>query len=788
MKLKLKKPTQSQIVKLLWVLFLTPIIVIFFIIFLIPLEVFGPVPSFDELENPKNKLASEVIASDQQLLGKYYEENRTTISFENVSPHLMNALIATEDIRFEKHSGIDIRALGRAVTGMMTGNKKGGASTISQQLAKNLYPRDTLPRFFLAKIGKMAVIKLKEWVTAVKLERNYTKEEIIVMYLNTVTFGHNAFGIKSATKIFFNKAPDSVNVEEAALLVGMLRAPSRYSPVLKKENSIKRRNTVLSQMEKYGFIPANQLDSLQKLPIHLTYQEQTHVTGLSTYFREYLRWVMTRQKPKRKNYHSEQLEQFKEDLSEWEDNPLYGWCNKNLKADGTPYDLYRDGLKIYTTINSKMQKYAEESVQEHLGGELQNAFFKECKNNKNGPFAWDMSKKQIDALMWSSIRRSDRYKILKKDGKDSSEIMQNFKTPVEMKLFSWKGEKDTTLSPYDSIFYYKYYLHAGFMAMEPKTGHVRAYVGGIDYRYFKFDNVKRSKRQVGSTFKPFVYCLAMASGISPCTKIANIPYTIPMPDGQADYTPRYSKSKSDGKMITLRTGLAASLNQVSAWIMKQFTPQAVVSLVRRLGVKSFIDPVPSICVGAAEVTVYEMVGAYSAFVNKGVYTQPIMVTRIEDKNGNTIARFKPKKSEAISQETAYLMLYLMSGVVNEGTASRIRNKYKLMNDIAGKTGTTNNNSDGWFIGVTPSLAAGAWVGGEERSIHFSSGFLGMGSNMALPIWGKFYTKVYADKSLNVSIEKFEKPNLLETELDCAKFAEEERENDGLFEDEDDFFK
>lgn len=786
-----RKQKYKVLITLFWLLYIVPIVFFVILFWRISAGAFGEMPTFEQLENPNSNLASEVYSADRELLGKYYNENRTVVEFKDVSPYLVDALIATEDIRFYEHNGIDGKALLRVAYGLMIGDHKGGGSTITQQLAKNLFPRDTtIYQSKITRAAAMTTTKFKEWITAVKLERNYTKDEILVMYLNTVPFGSNAFGIKSAARTFFNTTPDSLKLEEAAVLVGLVKAPTRYNPVFNYDNSIGRRNVVLSQMKKYNFITAEEYDSLSALPIEVDYKIQTHYRGLSPYFREYLRTAMSAHQPRRENYASWQDQLFYEDSLEWENNPLYGWCNKNFKPDSTPYNLYQDGLRIYTTINATMQRYAEEAVHEHMSEYLQPLFFEKSANNRNGPFSWRLNEEQVDEIIYNSIRRSERYRVLRLAGKDSAQIMENFNTPTRMSVFSWDGDVDTTMTPVDSILYYKYYLRAGFMSMDPHTGYVKAYVGGIDYRHFKYDHVKLAKRQVGSTFKPFVYTMAMASGYSPCYQVANIPYTVQMPEPQPPYTPQYSSSRLDGEMITLKTGLAMSLNQMSAWVMKQFTPKAVLNIARKMGVRSHIDPVPAICVGSGEVTLYEMVGAYSTYANHGIYTQPIFVSRIEDKNGNVIARFEPHRTEAISDETAYLMLEMMQGVVNYGTAGRLRYRYKMKNQIAGKTGTTNDNSDGWFIGITPDLVSGAWVGGEERSIRFNRTTYGQGANMALPIWALYMQKVYADPQLNISTRNFDKPAYeLSIETDCNEYQQgHDNGNNNFMDETDEFFK
>ena len=750
----------------------------------------GFMPTFRDLENPKNSLASEVFSADNVLLGKYYIQNRTYVNYDDLSPFLINSLLATEDIRFYKHSGIDEIALLRVFYGLIAGNTRGGGSTITQQLAKNLFPRDTVSyETKFKRINNLVLSKFKEWVTAVKLERNYTKEEILVMYLNTIPFGSNAYGIKSACRIFFNKTPKTLNIEEAALLIGVLNAPTRYSPVRHPERATKRRNVVLSQMYRYKFITKENYDSISLLPLNLNYRARSHNLGLATYFREYLRITLSAKKPGLGHYYS--YNKFKEDSLEWITNPIYGWCNKHFKPDSSNYNLYNDGLRIYTTVNSKMQKYAEEAVSEHLSKDLQKIFDEEKRGSENGPFSEDLKPEEVKHIMELSMKRSERYRVLRNKGMSLDSIKKVFDMPVEMTVFSWKGDVDTVMTPMDSLWYYKYFLHAGFMSVETNSGFVRAYVGDMNYKYFKYDNVKVSKRQVGSTFKPFLYTLAMQEGYSPCYKIPNTPTTFILPNGDI-WTPDKQVTKYDRKMITLKMGLAKSINNISAWLMKQFKPKAVIDIARIMGIKSYIPPVPSIILGTADITLYEMVGAYSTFANKGVFTEPIFVTRIEDKNGNIVDSFKPKRTEAISESTAYLMINLLEGVVKFGTSVRLwldRYPYHLSNEIAGKTGTTDNHSDGWFIGITPKLVSGAWVGGEVRSVHFDEIGLGQGANMALPIWAIYMKKVYADSTLGISTDDtFAKPNYgFNFELDCDKYNNENNQEEQNIQDEDDDF-
>lgn len=750
-----------------WGILLLPVVTVATLFTLISLEVFGPMPSFEDLENPKSNLASEVYSEDNVLLGKYYIENRSYTSYDELSPNIENALISIEDVRFRQHSGIDFRGLGRVLikTIVMGDREAGGGSTLTQQLAKNLFPRDTTYyRWGIYRKVNLALAKFKEWVTAVKLERNYTKDEILAMYLNTVPFGGTAYGIKSAAKTYFNTTPDSLTIEQAALLAGLVNAPTRYSPVRNPDRSIARRNLVIEKMARYGYITKAVADSVEKIPLQLHYQVQDHNEGLATYFRETLRLILSASKPQRENYYS--YDSFKTDSIEWATNPIYGWCNKNLKPDGSPYNLYRDGLKIYSTINSKMQKYGEDALTEHLSENLQPAFDAEQKSKGYPVYAKDVPKEQVEAILNQAVRQSARYWNLKQDGFSDAQIKRNFNTKVSMTVFTWKGDRDTVLTPLDSIKLYKRYLRAGFMAMDPHTGYVKVYVGGPNFRYFKYDLVMQSKRQVGSTIKPFLYTLAMQEGYSPCFKVPNVPQTFMV--GDSTWTPKNSgESDYDGKMVTLKWGLANSVNNISAWLMKQFNPQSVVDISHKLGIKSYIDPVVSIFLGTSDFSLYEMVGAYSTYANRGIHIDPIYVTRIEDKNGNVLATFKTNKYEAISEKTAYLMINLLQGVVDHGTGRRLRYRYQIPGQLAGKTGTTQNQSDGWFMGITPNLVGGVWVGGEDRAIHFEGITLGQGASMALPIWGIFLQKLYADPSLGIDGSAiFTKPAGLTVDIDC----------------------
>ena len=770
-----------------WGLFAFAWVLVVSLFVLIGLEFFGPLPGFEQLENPKSNLASEVYSEDHELLGYYFHDFRHSIDFDELSPNLINALVATEDIRFYKHSGVDARGTARVLvkTIILQQRGSGGGSTITQQLAKNLFPRDTVyRRSAIVRKSNLAATKFKEWITAVKLERNYTKNEIMAMYFNTVAFGSNSFGIKAASKTFFNTTPDSLSIEQAALLVGVVNAPTRYSPVRNPERSLARRNFVISQMAKYGYITPEVRDSVSTIPIELNYKVQDHNEGLATYFRTSLKQILIKSEPDPDRYFS--YASYREDSIQWANNPLYGWCNKNLKPDGKPYDIYRDGLKIYTTINSRMQQYAEDAVAEHLGDYLQPAFDEEQKQQRYRLFHNDLSQEQIDAILKRSMRQTQRYQILRNNKVPMDSIMRHFNTKAPMRVFTWEGEKDTLLSPLDSIKHYKRHLRAGFMVMDPKSGHVKAWVGGPNFRYFKYDHVRQGKRQVGSTIKPFLYTLAMQEGYSPCQKVPNVPQTFLVAD--TTWTPKNSgNSKYDGQMVTLKWGLANSVNNISAWLMKQFNPSALVEVTKKMGITSRIDPVVSAFLGTSELSLYEMVGAYGTFANKGVHTEPHMVTRIEDKNGNVLATFHPQRNEAISEQTAYLMLNLLEEVVNKGTGIRLRYRYNLHGHIGGKTGTTQNHSDGWFMGIVPNLVGGVWVGAEDRSVRFKEIGMGQGANMALPIFALFLDKVYNDGHLGVTPDDtWDKPlKGLNVRIDCDEQIVDQ--GDQLLNSEDVFF-
>jgi penicillin-binding protein 1A len=765
---EIKSDNTGKFIKWFWALFGVGIAVLILLFFLIAKGFLGFMPTFEELENPQNILASEIYSADGKIVDKYFiSENRTFVGYENLPQNLIDALIATEDIRFYRHSGIDLRGLLRVFKGLAFGSaSSGGGSTISQQLAKMLFPRED----FSNKL-QLIVRKFREWVIAVKLERSYTKEEIILMYLNKYDFLNLAVGIKSASMVYFSIPPDSLHLHQSAMLVGMAKNSSLYNPLRRPELTLRRRNVVINQMKKYGYITNHERDSIKQLPLDLEYQEVDYKSGPAPYFREYLRLTMTATKPDRKKYASWQYQEFKEDSTEWETNPLFGWCNKNVKPSGENYNLYNDGLKIFSTIDSRMQKYALESVEHHLKNDLQPEFDGAMRYLNNPPFANNMTPEQVNELMDREIRRSERYRVLNAAGKNFSQIKENFSKPVEMTVFSWKGEIDTIMSPMDSIKWYLRFFKSSFMAMETETGKVRAYVGGPNYKYFMYDMVKKGKRQVGSTIKPFLYTLAMQNGLTPCTKVPYVSQQFQLPDGTI-WEPKDAEldEENEGKLVTLKWGLAQSRNKISAWVMKQFTPQAVAEVMKRMGIYSPIDPVPSMFLGTSDISLYEMVGAFNTYGNQGVFVKPYFVTRIEDRYGNVLATFQPERHDAIDEQTAYLMLNLLQGVINEGTGIRLRyregyGQFKM--PIAGKTGTTQNHSDGWFMGITPKLTAGVWTGADLRSIHFRTISSGQGANMALPIWGYFMKKVLADKSLGITEDiGFKRPENFSINLDC----------------------
>ena len=738
---KQSKPSKiKKTIIALWLIFFAGLLGFSLFIYSISINLngwYGELPSLKSLENPESDLSSVLYFADNKEMGKYYRYNRSQVNFDQLSPNIVNALIATEDIRFIDHSGIDLYGLGRVFfkSILMFDKSSGGGSTISQQLAKILFrTRSDLSNGSLNDVPVLGLViaKMKEWIVAVKLEQSYTKKEIIAMYLNTFEFGSNAFGVKTAAKTFFNTTPDKLTVQQAAVLVGLCKNPNLYSPVYKPENAFHRKNTVLGQMNKYGYLSDLAFDTLKVKPIELDYDVENQNDGLGTYFRGQILW------------------------------DLLAWCKEN------GYDLYEDGLKIYTTIDSRMQQYAEEAVEKHMA--FQQELFNEHWDGKN---PWrDESGREIEGFVENIAKRTDIYKSLKKQyGSDEETIMKKLKEPKEMTVFSWDGDLDTMMSTYDSIRYYKNFLHAGFMAMNPHNGHIKAWVGGINYRYFKYDHVKQGKRQPGSTFKPLVYAAAIDNGYSPCYKIQDVPVTFEVVGDPPTWTPSNSNGKFTGEYMTIREAMARSLNSGTAYVMSQIGPQTVVDYAKRLGVESHLDAVPSLCLGTSDVSIYELIGAYSTFVNEGFYTKPFYIERIEDKNGRVLQQFVPKTEEALSSSTAYAMLHMLQGAtqVSGGTALGLDRELRLDNEIGAKTGTTQNYSDGWFVGVTKDLVAGTWVGGDERSIHFKNIALGQGARMAMPIWEIFMRKVYADEELGITKGPFKKPGNLSIQLDCDKY-------------------
>ncbi len=738
------KSERNGFIKVMWGLFgLTAGGAILFFL-LVSAGLIGYIPKIEQLENPIDKYASQVISTDNELLFTYSlsDDNRILVDYSELSPHLINALIATEDIRYYSHSGIDIIGLGRVIfkTLILSREESGGGSTITQQLAKLLYsPRanNKIERVFQKPV---------EWVIAAKLERFYSKDEIINLYLNKYDFNYNAVGIESAARTYFNKTPKELNIEEAAVLIGMLKNSSLYNPRRRPEVTRDRRNVVITQMQKAGHLSKQEADSLKQLPLEIDFNRSDHVDILAPYFSQHLSKIMRAKKPERKNYASWEGQQFKEDSLSWEEDPLFGWCNKNKKPDGSNYNIYTDGLKIYTTIDSRMQRYAEAAVKEHLGGYLQNQFFREKRGKVYAPYSREVSDR-VDNLMMTAMRQSERYRVLKQGGLTEEEIIRNFKEkPVEMKVFSWEHrEVDTLMTPWDSIRYHKNFLRTGFMAMDPLTGHVKAYVGGPDFKFFKYDSAT-GKRQIGSTIKPYLYTLAMEEGMSPCDGMIHGPVRL-MDENGKPWDPRNTRPAS-GEFVSIKWGLQNSDNWVTAWLMSQFSPYAFARMLQSFGLKTPAPPVVSLALGPNDASVYEMVGAYSAFINRGIRVEPMLVTRIEDSYGNEVATFVPRMKEIFSESTSYKMLDMLKGVVDGGTGGRLRRVYNLKGQMGAKTGTTNNNSDGWFMSFTPNLVAGCWVGGDEPTIHFDQMAYGQGASMALPIHGIFYQKVYADKELN----------------------------------------
>lgn len=730
----------------------------------------GYMPPVEDLQNPISRFATQIYSSDGKVIGtwNFNRENRICVPYSDLSPYLVKALVATEDVRFYDHSGIDFIALSRAIVkrGLLGQTSAGGGSTITQQLAKQLYSDaagSTLERLLQKPI---------EWVIAVKLERNYTKEEIIALYLNYFDFLHNAVGIKTASTTYFYKDPKNLTLEEAATLVGLCKNPSLFNPVRYPERCRERRNVVLDQMRKAGYITDEQYEKSCALPIALNFHRNDHKDGTAPYLREFLRVYMSAERPDRSKYPSWNKRQYVLDSIAWDTDPLYGWCNKNFKKDGTPYNLNADGLKVYTTIDSRMQRYAEEAVYGHVARYLQPEFFKENKGKPNAPFTSQLTKKQVNQIMERAVLQSERYRILKANGASDEEIHKSFHTPTDMSIFTYHGDVDTTMTPIDSIRYVKSFLRAGFMSMDPVTGAVKAYVGGLDYTHFMYDMVTGGRRQVGSTIKPFLYSLAMENGFSPCDLAPNVQHTY-MVAGKP-WTPRNASHKRAGEMVTLKWGLAQSSNWISAYLMSKLSPQQFVQLLHDYGINNpDIHPSMSLCLGPCEMTVAEMVSAYTTFANHGIRTAPMFVSRIEDNEGNVITNFQPRMNEVISEESANKMLVLLKGVVDGGTAGRLRYKYNFTGEIGGKTGTTNRNSDAWFMGFTPQLVSGCWVGGDDRDIHFDSMRMGQGATMALPIWAYFMKKVYRDKTLPYDPNaKFDLPEGFDG---CSHNAEDDME-------------
>ncbi|MBR5656946.1 MAG: transglycosylase domain-containing protein [Prevotella sp.] len=707
----------------------------------------GYMPDMKDLQNPISRFATQVFSADGQVIGtwNFNRENRIMVSYDNLSPHLVKALVATEDERFYEHSGIDFIALGRAIVkrGILRRESAGGGSTITQQLAKQLYSETAHSKL------ERLLQKPIEWVIAIKLERYFTKEEIIAMYLNYFDFLHNAVGIKTASNTYFNKEPKDLDVNEAATLIGLCKNPSLYNPVRYPERSQERRNVVLTQMQKQGFLSKAERNEWADKPLELHFHRADHKEGVAPYFREFLRQYMMAKRPDKSDYPSWNQAQFVYDSISWATDPLYGWCNKNFKKDGKPYNVYTDGLKVHTTIDTRMQKYAEEAVHQHVARYLQPAFNQENRRKPNAPFTNALSKDQVRQIMNRSMLQSERYRSMKAAGATDEEIRESFQKKTEMTVFTYHGDVDTVMTPMDSIRYYKSFLRSGFMSMDPKTGQVKAYVGGLNYNHFMYDMVSTGRRQVGSTIKPYLYALAMQNGFSPCDLAPNVQRTY-MVAGKP-WTPRNGSRSRYGQMVSLEWGLAQSNNWISAYLMSKLNPQQFVGILHDFGINNpNIHASMSLCLGPCEVSVAEMVSAYTTFANHGIRVAPMFVSHIEDSEGNVLVRFQPRMNEVINAESADKMLVLLQGVVNKGTGSRLRRKYNVEGEIGGKTGTTNRNSDAWFMGFTPQLVTGCWVGGEDRDIHFDTMTWGQGATMALPIFASFIKKVYADHSLGYS--------------------------------------
>lgn len=732
------------LVRLLWAVLVASVITVAGAFYAISEGWIGYMPPIEDLQNPISRYATQVYSADGKVMGtwNYNRENRVLVDYSKLPTSLVNALIATEDARFYEHSGIDFYALGRAVVkrGLFGRKSAGGGSTITQQLAKQLYSEtahSTIERLLQKPI---------EWVIAVKLERNYTKDEILTMYLNYFDFLHNAVGIKTAANTYFSKDPIDLTLCESATLVGLCKNPSYYNPVRNPERSRERRNVVLHQMQKEGYLTQEEYDRYSAEPLQLKFHVADHKAGIAVYFRDFLRRYMMAKRPKRSDYPSWAGVKFYQDSLNWEQDPLYGWCNKNVKRNGEPYNVYTDGLRVYTTIDSRMQHYAEQACYDHVVKYLQPAFNNENRKKPNAPFSSSISRDQVQQILGRSIRQSERYRVLKEAGASEDEIQASFRTKTRMAIFTYHGEVDTTMTPIDSIRYYKSFLRCGFMSMCPQNGHVKAYVGGLDFMHFAYDMAMEGRRQVGSTIKPFLYSLAMSNGFSPCDMAPNVQQTYMV--GGKPWTPRNSSYARYGDMVTLKWGLQQSNNWISAYLMSKLNPSAFVQLLHEYGIKNpEIHPSMSLCLGPCEISVGEMVSAYTAFVNHGIRAAQLFVTRIEDNEGNLIAQFQPRMNEVISEDSADKMIYMLKAVIDGGTGSRLRYKYNFTGDIAGKTGTTNKNSDAWFMGITPNLVSGCWVGGDDRDIHFDSMQYGQGAAMALPVWALYMQRVYADPEL-----------------------------------------
>ena len=744
-KKKNKGKKSSIIITLLWGSFAAIILAIVLLFISISNGWIGYMPPIEELQNPKDKFASVIYSDDGVVLGRYYQSrnNRVYVDYNEISPYLIEALIATEDVRFADHCGIDFKALVRAIVkrGLFMQKSAGGGSTITQQLSKLLYSPQA------GNIMERLVQKPQEWVIAVKLERFYTKEEIINMYLNHFDFLNNAVGIQSASQVYFNKEPQDLSIEEAATLIGMCKNPSYYNPRRFNDRTRGRRNVVLSQMAKAGYITEAQCDSLQQLPLVLDFKIVDHKEGPAPYFRERVRMMLTATKPERSDYHDREMQQFRIDSIAWERNPAYGWCEKNRKPDGSKYNIYSDGLKIYTSIDSRMQQYAEEAVQEHVHDYLQPRFFAEKRGRKYAPFARTVSASQQQKILERSMRDSERYRLMKEAGASDAEIEKAFNTPIETELFSYNGPIDTIITPMDSIRYIKTFLRTGFVVMDPLNGKVKAYVGGPEFEHFQYDMAGVGRRQIGSTIKPYLYTLAMEEGCTPNTKFLNAQPTFVLPSGDV-WEPRNTGKTRIGEMVPLSWALMTSNNWISARLIDLLSPYSLMRIMRTFGITSDIDPVLSLCLGSVEISVEEMVTAYTAFANNGVRVDPIYITRIEDSHGNVIAEFNSQYTEVFSQRAYNRIVPILRSVVDSGTGSRIRRVYNIKAPMGGKTGTTNDMADGWFMSFTPNLVTGTWVGGEDRDIHFDYMTDGQGSSIALPITGLFYKKVFNDKSLN----------------------------------------